>query len=123
MSGVKGGVEGVSNFAQRASAVASGKEKQEREEREKRKALAAREKKRKNALVTFRGEPYTWVSWLVLVFVFETKKSTTRDENHLRIVSVFVALSLLRFTSRRRRCFLRHSGCQANFSVMGRKGL
>ncbi|CAM9174850.1 unnamed protein product, partial [Hapterophycus canaliculatus] len=59
VSGIKGGVEGVSSLVQKASTVASGKEKKEREEKQKRQAVAAREKKRKNALVTFRGEPYT----------------------------------------------------------------
>lgn len=59
VAGVKGGVDGVSNLAKRASAIASGKEKEEREEREKREEERKREEKRKNALVTFQGEPYT----------------------------------------------------------------
>ena len=59
VSGVKGGVDGVSNLAKRASAIASGREKQEREERERKEAERKREEKRKNALVTFQGEPYT----------------------------------------------------------------
>lgn len=59
VSGVKGGVDTVSSLAQRAAAVATGKEKQEREEREKREAEARRKENVKNALVTFGGEPYT----------------------------------------------------------------
>ena len=59
VSGIKGGVDGVSDLAKRASAIASGKAKQEKEEREKREAERRREEKKKNALVTFQGEPYT----------------------------------------------------------------
>lgn len=91
VSGVKGGVESVSNLAQKATAVASGKEKEKQEERERRQAEAAREKKRKNALVTFRGEPYTWVSlvtvWTRLVGSFSVVRRPC-------VLSLFLGLVL-----------------------------